>query len=67
MSEPFNPTNTIIFEDSILEIQYSNLLKKNPYLVKLHGYISEKYETRMSREELKQLAEFINWYLENNQ
>ena len=66
MSEPFNPTNTIIFEDSIIEIQYNRLLTKQPYLVKLYGYISEKYETRMSRKELKQLSEFINWYLENN-
>lgn len=66
MNEPFNPTNTIIFEDSIIEIQYNRLLTKQPYLVKLHSYISEKYETRMSREELKQLSEFINRYLENN-
>ena len=66
MNEPFNPTNTIIFEDSIIEIQHNRLLTKQPYLVKLYGYISEKYETRMSREELKQLSEFINWYLENN-
>lgn len=66
MNEPFNPTNTIIFEDSIIEIQHNRLLTKQPYLLKLYGYISEKYETRMSREELKQLAEFINWYLENN-
>ena len=66
MNEPFNPTNTIIFEDSIIEIQHNRLLTKQPYLLKLYGYISEKYETRMSREELKQLSEFINWYLENN-
>lgn len=66
MNEPFNPTNTIIFEDSIIEIQHNRLLTKQPYLLKLYGYISEKYEARMSREELKQLSEFINWYLENN-
>lgn len=66
MNDRFNPTQTIIFEDSIIDIQYNPLLTKQPYLVKLHGYISDQYETRMSREELKQLAEFINWYLENN-
>lgn len=62
----FNPTTTIIFDDSIIEIQYNDLLKNKPYLVKLHGYISGQYETRMSCEELRQLADFINYYLENN-
>jgi len=61
----FDPTTTIIFDDSIIEIQYNDLLKNKPYLVKLTGYISEYYETRMSCEELRGLAEFINYYLEN--
>ena len=61
----FDPTTTIIFDDSIIEIQYNDLLKNKPYLVKLTGYISEYYETRMSGEELRGLAEFINYYLEN--
>ena len=60
----FDPTTTIIFDDSIIEIQYNDLLKNKPYLVKLTGYISESYETRMSCEELRQLAEFINYYLD---
>lgn len=60
----FDPTTTIIFDDSIIEIQYNDLLKNKPYLVKLTGYISEYYETRMSGEELRQLAEFINYYLD---
>lgn len=61
----FDPTTTIILDDSIIEIQYNDLLKNKPYLVKLHGYISGSYETRMSCEELKELADFINYYLEN--
>ena len=61
----FNPTTTIIFDDSIIEIQYNDLLNNKPYLVKLTGYISESYETRMSAEELRGLAEFINYYLDN--
>lgn len=61
----FDPTTTIIFDDSIIEIQHNDLLKNKPYLVKLHGYISGSYETRMSYEELKELADFINYYLEN--
>ena len=60
----FDPTTTIIFDDSIIEIQYNDLLKNKPYLVKLTGYTSEYYETRMSCEELRQLAEFINYYLD---
>lgn len=62
----FDPTTTIILDDSIIEIQYNDLLKNKPYLVKLHGYISGSYETRMSCEELRELADFINYYLENN-
>ena len=61
----FDPTTTIIFDDSIIEIQYNDLLKNKPYLVKLTGYISEYYETRMSCEELRALADFINYYLDN--
>ena len=61
----FDPTTTIIFDDSIIEIQYNDLLKNKPYLVKLTGYISEYYETRMSGEELRDLADFIYKYLEN--
>ena len=61
----FDPTTTIIFDDSIIEIQYNDLLKNKPYLVKLTGYISEYYETRMSGEELRDLADFILQYLEN--
>ena len=61
----FDPTTTIIFDDSIIEIQYNDLLKNKPYLVKLTGYISEYYETRMSGEELRGLADFINYYLDN--
>lgn len=61
----FDPTAAIIFDDSIIEIQYNDLLKNKPYLVKLTGYISEYYETRMSGEELRGLAEFILKYLEN--
>ena len=61
----FDPTTTIIFDDSIIEIQYNDLLKNKPYLVKLTGYISEYYETRMSAEELRALADFINYYLDN--
>lgn len=61
----FDPTTTIIFDDSIIEIQYNDLLNNKPYLVKLTGYISESYETRMSCEELRGLAEFINYYLDN--
>lgn len=64
MVNNFDPTNTIIFDDSIIEIQYNDLLKNKPYLVKLHGYTSEYYETRMSGEELRSLAEFINCYLD---
>lgn len=60
----FDPTTTIIFDDSIIEIQYNDLLKNKPYLVKLTGYISEYYETRMSGEELRGLADFINYYLD---
>lgn len=66
MTDRYNPTTTIIFEDSIIEILYNPSLSKNPYLVRLHGYISGQYETRMSCEELRQLADFINYYLENN-
>lgn len=65
MVNNFDPTTTIIFDDSIIEIQYNDLLKNKPYLVKLTGYISEYYETRMSCEELRGLADFINQYLEN--
>lgn len=65
MVNNFDPTTTIIFDDSIIEIQYNDLLKNKPYLVKLHGYISEHYETRMSGEELRRLADFINYYLDN--
>ena len=61
----FDPTTTIIFDDSIIEIQYNDLLNNKPYLVKLTGYISGSYETRMSCEELRQLADFINYYLNN--
>ena len=71
----FDPTTTIIFDDSIIEIQYNDLLKTKPYLVKLHGYISEYmaptiympsiHEARMSGEELRGLADFILKYLEN--
>lgn len=66
MNDRFNSTQTIIFEDSIIDIQYNCLLTKQPYLVRLYGYISEQYEIRMSRAELKQLTEFINLYLEKN-
>jgi len=62
----FNPTTTIIFDDSIIEIQYNDLLNNKPYLVKLHGYISGQYETRMSCEELRELANFINQYIERH-
>ena len=62
----FDPTTTIIFDDSIIEIQYNPLLKNKPYLVKMTGYTSEYYETRMSGEELRGLAEFILHYLQQN-
>ena len=61
----FNPTTTIIFDDSIIEILHNPNVTKYPYLMRLSGYISERYETRMSREELRDLAEFINYYLDN--
>lgn len=70
----FDPTTTIIFDDSIIEIEYNDLLKTKPYLVKLHRYISEYmaptiympsiHEVRMSGKELRGLAEFINCYLD---
>lgn len=62
----FDPTTTIIFDDSIIEILHNPNVTKYPYLMRLSGYISERYETRMSREELRGLAEFILKYLENN-
>ena len=65
MTDKYDPTTTIIFEDSKVEILYNPSLSKNPYLVRLHGYMSGKYETRMSCEELRELAEFINYYLDN--
>ena len=62
----FDPTTTIIFDDSIIEILHNPNVTKYPYLMRLSGYISERFETRMSREELRGLAEFILKYLENN-
>ena len=62
----FNPTTTIIFDDSIIEILHNPNVTKYPYLMRLSGYISERYETRMSREELRDLAEFILKYLEQH-
>jgi uncharacterized protein YecE (DUF72 family) len=61
----FNPQTTIIFDDSIVEILHNPELTNKPYLVRLHGYTSENYETRMSETELKELSEFINDYLDN--
>lgn len=65
MTNSYDPTTTIIFEDSIVEILYNSSLTKNPYLVRIHGYMSGRYETRMSCEELRDLAKFINYYLDN--
>jgi len=62
----FDPTTTIIFDDSIIEILHNPNVTKYPYVMRLSGYISERFETRMSRVELRGLAEFILKYLENN-
>lgn len=56
-------SQTIIFEDNVIEILHNTLLSKNPFLVRIYDYHNQPFEIRMNAEELKEMSEFIDSFL----
>lgn len=59
-------SNLIVLDDDAIEILANENLLYKPYMVRLSNYSHERYEMRLSKDDLKVLADFINNYLENN-
>lgn len=52
--------NLIILDDDVIEILHNENLTKNPYLIRMYNYSNEKYEIRVSEDDLKEFAKIIN-------
>lgn len=55
----------IVLDQDAVEILANENLRYKPYMVRLTNYNNERYEMRLSGDDLKVLADFINTYLEN--
>jgi hypothetical protein len=51
-------------EDGLIEILHNPNITNNCYLIRLMNYSNERYEMRLSGDDLKGLADFIYRYLE---
>lgn len=54
----------VLDQDAVEILANENLLYK-PYLLRFSNYGNERYEMRLSRDDLKVLTDFLNNYLEN--
>lgn len=57
--------NTLVFEHTVVEIHFNDLLKIKPYLVRVFSYNNNPVEIRYSKEEIDNFLENIqdNYYL----
>lgn len=55
----------IVLDQDAIEILSNENLFYKPYLLRLTNYNNERYEMRLSGDDLKILADFLNEYLEN--
>ena len=53
-----NPSKMLILQDNIVEVLHNDMLSNRPYLMRLTGW-NDRYDFRVSKEELENLAEFI--------
>jgi hypothetical protein len=61
-----NPNMIVLDQDAVEILSNENLFYK-PYLLRLTNYNNERYEMRLSRDEIKGLADFLNQFVEDNQ
>lgn len=59
-------SNMIVLDEDAIEILVNENLLYKPYLLRLTNYGNERYEMRLSGDDLKVLTDFLNNYLENN-
>ena len=55
----------IVLDQDAVEILANENLRYKPYMVRLTNYSHERYEMRLSGDELVELADFLNSYLQN--
>ena len=60
-----NPNIIVLDQDAVEILANENLLYK-PYLLRLTNYNNERYEMRLSGDDLKVLADFLNQFVEEN-
>lgn len=61
-----NPYMIVLDQDAVEILANENLFYK-PYLLRLTNYNNERYEMRLSGDDLKVLADFLNQFVEDNQ
>jgi len=61
-----NPYMIVLDQDAVEILSNENLFYK-PYLLRLTNYNHERYEMRLSGDDLKVLADFLNQFVEDNQ
>lgn len=61
-----NPNMIVLDQDAVEILANENLFYK-PYLLRLTNYNNERYEMRLSRDDLKVLADFLNEYQNENE
>lgn len=59
-------SNYINFPDDLIELLHNPNIKNKCYMLRVNNYSNEKYEMTLSKENLKELADFINRFLEND-
>lgn len=60
------PNNMIVLDQDAVEILANENLLYKPYLLRLTNYNNERYEMRLSGDDLKVLADFLNQFVEEN-
>jgi hypothetical protein len=53
-------TQYILTDNDILEILYNDMIKDRPYLLRFYNYDNEKYEIRMTKNDIEIFIELLN-------
>jgi hypothetical protein len=61
-----NKSERIVLDQDAAEILVNENLLYKPYLLRLTNYNHERYEMRLSGDDLKVLADFLNQFVEDN-
>jgi hypothetical protein len=60
-----NKTQTIVLNDSVIQILYNKYLSSKPFLVRIYGWDDEPQEFRMNETEIQSMIQILDTTINN--